>query len=84
MSLRRVDLPKSGVADLSPTLSLAPSLPRPLPRHLFHTLATAHPLSRSPRSSVDYLYQMTNGWLLGRTGYELGSYKNLAVCSNQD
>ncbi|GAA5883314.1 hypothetical protein JCM16303_006685 [Sporobolomyces ruberrimus] len=31
-------------------------------------------------NNIDYLYQMTNGWLLGRTGYEMGSAKNLAVC----
>ncbi|GAA5872559.1 hypothetical protein JCM3774_006851 [Rhodotorula dairenensis] len=32
------------------------------------------------QNNLDYLYQMANGWLLGRTGYELGSFKNLAVC----
>ncbi|GAA5931236.1 uncharacterized protein JCM15063_001416 [Sporobolomyces koalae] len=32
------------------------------------------------QQNMDYLHQMTNGWLMGRTGYDLGSYKNLAVC----
>ncbi|BGP22793.1 hypothetical protein Rt10032_c08g3654 [Rhodotorula toruloides] len=35
------------------------------------------------QQNLDYLTQMLNGWLMGRTGYELGSYKNLAVCDNQ-
>lgn len=32
------------------------------------------------QQNLDYLHQMTNGWLMGKTGYEMGSYKNLAVC----
>ncbi|GAA5901259.1 hypothetical protein JCM5296_005306 [Sporobolomyces johnsonii] len=32
------------------------------------------------QQNLDYLFQMTNGWLLGKTGYEMGSWKNLAVC----
>lgn len=32
------------------------------------------------QQNLDYLFQMTGGWLLGRTGYEMGSIKNLAVC----
>ncbi|GAA5920242.1 hypothetical protein JCM1841_000438 [Sporobolomyces salmonicolor] len=34
------------------------------------------------QQNLDYLFQMTNGWLLGKTGYEMGSWKNLAVCGN--
>lgn len=38
----------------------------------------------SPRNGkLIYLFltvQMFNGWVLGRTGYELGSYQNLRVC----
>ncbi|KPV75851.1 glycoside hydrolase family 23 protein [Rhodotorula graminis WP1] len=36
------------------------------------------------QNNLDYLYQMTNGWLMGRTGYEMGSYHNLKVCGHQD
>ncbi|GAA5978100.1 hypothetical protein JCM10908_004229 [Rhodotorula pacifica] len=32
------------------------------------------------QNNLDYLHQMLNGWLLGRTGYDLGTFKNLAVC----
>ncbi|GAA5996174.1 lytic transglycosylase domain-containing protein [Rhodotorula paludigena] len=32
------------------------------------------------QNNLDYLFQMTNGWLVGKTGYELKSYNNLAVC----
>ncbi|GAA6016613.1 hypothetical protein JCM11491_006018 [Sporobolomyces phaffii] len=32
------------------------------------------------QQNIDYLHQMTNGWLQGKTGYEMGSAKNLAVC----
>ncbi|BGP53887.1 hypothetical protein JCM8202_006080 [Rhodotorula sphaerocarpa] len=32
------------------------------------------------QQNLDYLFQMLDGWLLGRTGYERGSFKNLAVC----
>ncbi|KAL8293122.1 hypothetical protein RQP46_000816 [Phenoliferia psychrophenolica] len=35
------------------------------------------------QQNLDYLYQMLNGWLLGKTGYTLGSVKNLHSCSNQ-
>ncbi|BGP30049.1 hypothetical protein JCM10296v2_001801 [Rhodotorula toruloides] len=35
------------------------------------------------QQNIDYLYQMMAGWLMGRTGYELGSAKNLAVCHDQ-
>ena len=29
-----------------------------------------------------YLYQMLNGWLLGKTGYDLGSFGNLKKCGS--
>lgn len=32
------------------------------------------------QQNLDYLYQMLNGWLLGKTGYEMGSIGNLDVC----
>ncbi|KAI5479624.1 glycoside hydrolase family 23 protein [Pseudohyphozyma bogoriensis] len=35
------------------------------------------------QNNLDYLHQMLNGWLLGKTGYEMGSYNNLKMCSNQ-
>ncbi|GAA5968193.1 hypothetical protein JCM11641_003764 [Rhodosporidiobolus odoratus] len=34
------------------------------------------------QNNLDYLYQMMNGWLLGRTGYELSHYNNLAVSTS--
>lgn len=30
------------------------------------------------QNNLDYLYQMLNGWLLGKTGYEMKTYNNLA------
>lgn len=30
--------------------------------------------------NLDYLHQMTNGWLMGRTGYDMGSIQNLRWC----
>ncbi|KAM0755750.1 lysozyme-like protein [Meredithblackwellia eburnea MCA 4105] len=33
------------------------------------------------QQNLDYLYQMLNGWLLGKTGYDIGSIQNLKVCS---
>lgn len=36
----------------------------------------------SCQNNIDYVQQMLNGWILGRTGYELGSAKNLAVCGD--
>ncbi|GAA5845670.1 hypothetical protein JCM9279_006067 [Rhodotorula babjevae] len=36
------------------------------------------------QQNLDYLEQMLSGWLLGRTGYERGSYHNLKVCGHQD
>ncbi|GAA5848558.1 hypothetical protein JCM8547_004551 [Rhodosporidiobolus lusitaniae] len=35
------------------------------------------------QNNLDYLFQMTNGWLIGKTGYELKQYANLAVCGYQ-
>lgn len=32
------------------------------------------------QQNLDYLYQMLNGWLLGKTGYSMGSLQNLNVC----
>ncbi|GAA5970722.1 hypothetical protein JCM3765_007616 [Sporobolomyces pararoseus] len=32
------------------------------------------------QQNTDYMFQMTGGWLLGRTGWKMGSNKNLAVC----
>ncbi len=29
---------------------------------------------------MDYVHQMLNGWLQGKTGYEMGSIGNLDVC----
>ncbi|SPC62185.1 uncharacterized protein UHOD_08814 [Ustilago sp. UG-2017b] len=35
----------------------------------------------SAQNNLDYLYQMLNGWFLGKANtYDLGSYKNLAAC----
>ncbi|GAA6009043.1 hypothetical protein JCM10207_004075 [Rhodosporidiobolus poonsookiae] len=34
------------------------------------------------QNNLDYLYQFLNGWVTGKTGYELGTYKNLNVCKN--
>ncbi|KAJ1595636.1 hypothetical protein NDA11_005822 [Ustilago hordei] len=33
------------------------------------------------QNNLDYLYQMLNGWFLGKANtYDIGSYKNLAAC----
>ncbi|GAA5872556.1 hypothetical protein JCM3774_006850 [Rhodotorula dairenensis] len=32
------------------------------------------------QNNLDYLYQMTNGWMMGKTGSEFGHFQNLAVC----
>ncbi|GAA6039108.1 hypothetical protein JCM8097_005329 [Rhodosporidiobolus ruineniae] len=34
------------------------------------------------QNNLDYHHQMLNGWLLGRDGSQLGTVKNLAVCSS--
>lgn len=34
------------------------------------------------QQNLDYMHQMLNGWLQGKTGYELGSIGNLDVCGN--
>ncbi|WVO18409.1 hypothetical protein L204_106126 [Cryptococcus depauperatus] len=32
------------------------------------------------QNNLDYLHQVCNGWLLGKSGYDLGSYFNLKSC----
>lgn len=32
------------------------------------------------QNNLDYLEQMLSGWVMGKTGYSLGTYNNLAVC----
>ncbi|WVQ98292.1 hypothetical protein IAU59_005415 [Kwoniella sp. CBS 9459] len=32
------------------------------------------------QNNLDYIYQYCNGWMLGKSGYELGSYFNLKHC----
>lgn len=32
------------------------------------------------QNNLDYLHQFLNGWMLGKTGYELGSFGNLDSC----
>lgn len=35
------------------------------------------------QNNLDYLFQMVNGWMIGDTGYNLGSVGNLDSCPNQ-
>lgn len=35
------------------------------------------------QQNLDYLYQFVNGWAIGKTGYSLGTFKNLDACANQ-
>jgi len=66
---------------LLPTeIAVSGKLSLPLSNHVEISETDRQTFEFSSQQNLDYLHQMTNGWLMGKTGYEMGSYKNLAVC----